>query len=579
MEELVQALFDIGVLVRNGAVKVARSLAQGQIPPTVQGILASRIDRLPSDEKELLQVLAVIGREFSLTLIRAVTGLPEDELERMLSHLRMGEFIYEQPAFPDVEYTFKHALTQEVAYNSLLVERRKLLHERTGDAIEALFAEKPDEHFNELARHYGRSQNLDKAVKYLQLAGQLAAQRSAYAEATVHLTNGLDRLRNLPEDPERARQELKFQLSLAQSLRWTKFGSPEAGHALIVARDLAGQVGTRAEVFAALQGLQWHHLIRLDLGPARELGEQLLATAEGVGDPAKLTGAHAALGAVLLLSGEFAAAREHYKQASARSDWRQSDLFDFIYPNFDPWALWALGYAEQALKSSSEALALAGALSRPALLANALHVAAILHMYLREPRMAQESAEALTALATEYGLSYELSYGNFTRGWALAQQGQLKEGIAQMRRVATAGEEVAARPRWFAQLAETCAKSESPGIGLRLLDEGLALIERSGERMYEAELRRVKGELLVMQDAEKAAEAEHSIRTAIEVARLQGGKSLELRATTSIAQLLAKQGRRDEARALLSEIYGWFTEGFHTADLKGAKALLEQLSA
>jgi len=301
IEELVQALFDEGVLIRNGAVKVTTSLSQLKIPPTVQAILTSRIDRLPPDEKELLQTLAVIGREFPLGLIRAVTGSPDDRLEPMLSHLQLGEFVYELPAFPDVEYTFKHALTQEVAYNSVLMERRKLLHERAGEGIEALFAEQLDDHLNELAHHYGHSPNIVKAVKYLQLAGQQAAQRLAYDEAVSHLTSGLELLASLPDNPGRARRELELQLSLVESLRWTKsLGSPETRRALIRARELCGQVGESTELFAVLMGLQGHHQMRLDLEPARELGEQLLALAEGANEPAKLMFAHAALGLFFL---------------------------------------------------------------------------------------------------------------------------------------------------------------------------------------------------------------------------------------------------------------------------------------
>ena len=180
MEEIVQALFEDGVLQRNGTVKLAKSMNAVKVPATVQAVLAARIDRLPAEEKELLQTLAVLGREFPLGLVQRVTRKPEDELERMLSRLQAGEFIYEQPATGDVEYIFKHALTQEVAYNSLLVERRKLLHERAGEALESLFAGQLEDHLDELAHHYGRSDNVDKAVEYLGRAGQQALQRSAY---------------------------------------------------------------------------------------------------------------------------------------------------------------------------------------------------------------------------------------------------------------------------------------------------------------------------------------------------------------------------------------------------------------
>ena len=204
MEEMVQALFEQGVLARNGAVKLAKPLNEIRVPPTVQAILASRIDRLPAAEKELLQTLAVLGREFSSGLIKRVAGKSDDELERMLSALQLAEFIYEQPAMGDVEYTFKHALTLEVAYNSVLVERRRLLHERAAQAIEALFPDRLEDHLAELAHHYDRSGNVRKAVEYLGRAGRLAAQQTAHSEAVGYLRRALELLKNLPDSAERA---------------------------------------------------------------------------------------------------------------------------------------------------------------------------------------------------------------------------------------------------------------------------------------------------------------------------------------------------------------------------------------
>jgi class 3 adenylate cyclase/tetratricopeptide (TPR) repeat protein len=582
MEETVQALLDDGALVRNGIVRLARPLAELRIPPTVQAILASRIDRLPPDAKGLLQTLAVIGREFPASLVRAVVAKSEDELNRTLNDLQASEFIYEQPAVGDVEYTFKHALTQEVAYNSVLMERRKLLHQLAGNGIETLFAERLDDHLSELARHYSNSQNAAKAIKYLQSAGQQATQRSAYNEALDHFTTGLELLKNLPDELARTRRELELQLSLIESLRWTKGpGSSESKRAVVRAREICTQVGESAELFAVLMAFQNHQLIGLDLETACDLGERLLTLAEGSGEQAKLMAAHGAMGLALLLKGEFIAARKHFEQASPSLDWRQFHFFiGAFYPCVGAWPLWVLGYADQALKWSLDGLASARGLSRPGPLANALSLDAVFHMFLRDPRMAQERAEAAIATAGENGLPFELGYGTFARGWALANQGHLEEGVAEMRRAfaALGVTGFAARPRWFVFLAEACARSEGPGVGLEVLAEGMALTERTGERMYEAELHRVKGELLLMQKPADLMEAEDCFRTAIEVARHQAGKSLELRATVSLARLLAKQGRRDEARAMLAEIYGWFTEGFDTADLKEAKALLDELS-
>ena len=215
MEETVQVLLDEGALVRNGTLKLTRPLSELKIPPTVQGILAARIDRLQPNEKELLQALAVMGKEFRLGMVKQVVGKPDDELQRLLTELQLGEFIYEQPAFPDIEYTFKHSLTQEVAYGSVLVERRKLLHERAGQALESMYADQLDDNLGELAHHYSRSNNVAKAAEYLQRTGELAMKRSgSTAEAIAQLSAALDLVKSMPSSPEREQRETNLRMTL-----------------------------------------------------------------------------------------------------------------------------------------------------------------------------------------------------------------------------------------------------------------------------------------------------------------------------------------------------------------------------
>jgi class 3 adenylate cyclase/tetratricopeptide (TPR) repeat protein len=583
MEETVQVLRDEGALVRDGAaVRLTKPLSELKIPPTVQAILAARIDRLPADEKDLLQALAVMGKEFKLSLVIAVTAKSDDELAPMLDNLQLAEFIYEQPAIGDIEYSFKHALTQEVAFGSLLNERRKLLHERVGAAIEALYSAKLDDHFGELARHYSQSRNKAKAIEYLQMAGQQAAQRSAYAEAVGLLTTGLELLKSVPDEPERQRRELEFQLYLARSLRWTKgIGSSENERALVRARELCEMLDNRTELFAILQGLESHHIIRLNLGTARGMTEQLVTLATEADDPAKLMVAHGAWAQVLMQLGEFAEARKHFEQASPYLDWRLNDTVSVFYPGLGGWTLWALGYPDQALKWNRAAIALAETLSRPALVANVLSMTAVLGVLLRNHQMAQANADAAIAIGTENSFSFELAFAIQARGWALAQQGQADEGIAEMRRAISDLEATGfvRRTRDYAFLAEVCAANQGPEVGLGIVAEGMAVASKTGERSNEAELHRLRGELLLQQNASNGREAEQCFRTAIQVAQLQSAKSLELRATMGLARLLAKQDHRDEARAMLVEIYNWFTEGFDTADLKNAKALLDELGS
>jgi len=268
-----------GVLVRDTGIGTSLRPAptanptEIRVPPTVQGVLAARIDRLPPEEKALLQTLAVIGKEFSLSLLKQVANQPEDSLHRLLSHLRTAEFIYEQPAFPEPEYTFKHALTQEMAYNSLLVERRKVLHERTAQAVEVLHYAQLEDYYDELAHHYSRSGNTQKAVEYLQLAGQQAVRRSAYVEAISHLTTALELLKTLPNTPERAQQELMLQVALGVPLMATKgYAVPEVERVYTRARELCQQVGETSQLFPVLYGLWGFYYVREELRKARELG-------------------------------------------------------------------------------------------------------------------------------------------------------------------------------------------------------------------------------------------------------------------------------------------------------------------
>jgi tetratricopeptide (TPR) repeat protein len=436
MEEIVQALVEQGVLSdprrggtahqNVGAHSRAPLPSDLHIPTTVQAVLASRIDRLPAEEKVLLQTLAVIGKEFPLSLLKQVVNKPEAELHRLLSHLQAAEFIYEQPAFPEVEYTFKHALTQEVAYNSLLIERRKMLHERTAQAIESSFHSRLEDHYGDLAYHYSRSGNTRKAIEYLQLAGEQAVQRSANAEAINHFTAAVGLLKTLPDTAERAQQELTLQISLGAPLQATKgFAVPEVEEAYARARELCRQGGETPQLFSVLFGLWRFYLVRADLQAMRELEEQLFALTQNTQDPALLLGAHNALGVSLVELGEFAPARAHLEQSIALYDPRQHGSLAFVY-GVDPGVqslsrvarvLWALGYADQAQKRIHEALILARELSHPFSLAFALGVASLLHVDCREERTTREEAEALIALCTEQGFPYWLGLGTLCMIW------------------------------------------------------------------------------------------------------------------------------------------------------------------
>jgi predicted ATPase/class 3 adenylate cyclase len=595
MEEIVQSLCEQGVLMRAPTggpgftpASLITALSEIQLPPTVQGVLAARIDRLPPEVKALLQTLAVVGKEFSLSLLTRVVPQPEDEVQRLLAHLRAAEFIYEQPAFPEPEYTFKHALTQEVAYNALLLERRRGLHERTGQAIEALFPSRLEEHYSELAHHYSRSGNAGKAVEYLQRAGQQAVQRSAYAEAMSHVTAARELLVTLPDTPERARQELDLQMILGRTLQATQgYATPDVEQIYARARALCQVVGDTPQLFRVLSGLHSFYVLQGKFQEARELAEQLLNWAQRQQDPVLLARSYFAMGHVLLWRGELTAAHAYLEQEKALDDLQRDCSWTFVQGrvvgrlNHAALLLWLLGYPDQALERSNEALRLSQEPAHPHSLAFTLCYAAQLHQLRREGPLALARAEAAITLASEQGFALYVARGTALRGWALAAQSQGEAAIAQIQRGMAAwratGAEVQ-RPYWLALLAQACANAGQLDGGLRALAEALEAVASTGEHWWAAELYRLQGELLLHQAVLDEKQAEACFVQALDVAHRQEAKSLELRAAVSLARLWQQQGKQAEARALLAPLYGWFTEGFDTADLQDAKALLEALA-
>jgi class 3 adenylate cyclase/predicted ATPase len=607
MEEVVQTLAEEGVLTgERGNYRLAKAPTEIHISPTVQGVLASRIDRLTPAEKALLQQLAVIGREFPLSLLRQVLPQPEDELYRLLASLQRKEFLYEQPAFPEVEYLFKHALTQEVAYGTVLQERRKALHERTAQAMEQLYSANLEEHYSELAHHYSRSSNTEKVVEYLRLAGQQAMQRSANVEAINYLATALGFLKILPDTLERTQQELTLQIGLGTALMATKgYAALEVGNAYARARELCRQAGDSPQLFPVLRGLVHFHLNRGELQSARELGEQLLSLAQGRQDSAFLLEAHYTLALTLFYFGEIVSSREHAEQGIALYDPQQHRFLTFRSGE-DPavgcltiatLALWWLGYPERALQSSRKTLALAQELAHPFSLAWALMSTVWLHQCRREVQATQELAEVILTLANEQGFPTWMAVGAIWRGWALAEKGQTEEGITQMRQGlanfrAMGQEGVLTYP--LVLLAETHGRMGQSEEGIKVLAEALATGDRTGERFYEAELYRLKGQLTLQKfqvsgskfqvadpqplTVDPQAEAEACFLKAIEIAQRQQAKSLELRTVMSLSRLWQQQGKQHEARNTLSEVYRWFTEGFDTKDLQEAKEMIESLN-
>jgi class 3 adenylate cyclase/predicted ATPase len=590
IEEIVQALFDEGALVRNGSVKMTGPLSHLRLPPTVQGILASRIDRQPGEHKQLLQTLAVIGRESPLGLIRKISSQAERELMLTLADLQAAEFIYHQPAGSDAEYVFKHALTQEVAYNSLLIERRKQLHERVGQAIEATSANQLNDHVSRLAHHYSHSGNADKAIEFLGRAGRQSVERSAHADAIDALTAAIDLLLTFPDSPERMRRELPLQVALGQALIPLKFwASPEVGRAFERAQVICEQLGDSQDLFPALFGVHSVHVVRGQFRPAREIGFELLRRAQIAGDPALLVMAHYALG-LLHWAGELTLAREHQEAMLELYDEERDLTFSFLLGT-DPrggclshsgMTLWLLGYADQAVERCSEAVEAARTHPNPNSAAAAQFFLSVVHNLRRDVQAAQEGFEWVIEFCAEHGLAGWPLFARGNLGWTLALQGRHEEALALVQEFVQVQQTIdfnIGRPEHLYNLAELYDAGGRIDEALATLAQALEAVELQGQRYWEAEIHRLKGELLLKKDAGSSAEARSCFQRAIEIASNRSGKSLELRATTSLARLLAKENRGDEARTMLADIYGWFTEGFDTADLKDAKALLDELTA
>jgi predicted ATPase len=475
----------------------------------------------------------------------------------------------------------------------LLKSTRQQYHQRIAQVLEARFPELCETQPELLAQHYTEAGSMVQAIPYWQQAGQRAIERSANLEAIGHLTKGLEVLKTLPDTPDRTRQELDVQTALGLALRAIHgWSAPEAAQAYTRARELCQQVGDTPQLFPVLFGLWTSSVVRPEFQTARELGEQLLSLGQRASDPMLLLQAHWVLGFTLFFMGTFAPARVHLEHVMALYDPQQHHshiLSHILLYGQDPGAtslyyaalaLWYLGYPDQALQRSQQAVTLAQNLSHPFSLAFALEGMAELYQFRREAQQTQERAEALMTLSTEQRFAFWLVSATVLRGWALAEQGQGAEGIAQIRQGLTAWQamgEALYQPRFRALLAELYGNIGQTEAGLSALAEVLAEVHNTGLCYCEAELYRLKGELLLQQAAGWDGEAEACFRQALDVARRQQAKSWELRAATSLARLWQQQGKRAEARELLAPVYGWFTEGFDTADLQEAKALLEAL--
>jgi predicted ATPase len=590
VEELTKMVLESGLLQeRAERYELTGPLPSLAIPATLHDSLMARLDRLAM-VKSLAQLGATLGREFAYDLLQAVSPWDEGTLRRGLQQLVAAEFLYQQGLPPHATYRFKHALIQDAAYQSLLRSTRQQYHQRIAQAFEARFPGLVETQPELVAQHYTAAGCTEPAVVYWQRAGQRASDRSAHVEAVSHLTTGIELLKTLPETPARTQHAMTLHLALGAALQIAKgHAAPEVEHAYTQAYALCQQVGETPELVPVLFGLWRFYNTRAQLHTARELGDTLLRLAQRAHDPALSVVAHYALGLTSFWLGALPAARQHLEAGIAcyTPDQRHTPAFRM---GQDPGVacriyaaatLWSLGFPAQALARVDEALALAHQLSHPFSLAFARCFAAFVAQCRRDVPAVHAHAEATVALSTEQGFTQWAVQGTMLRGWALALQGQGEEEIAQVRQGIAAFRATGAAvfvPYFYTWLADVAAHLGHVEEGLQALAEAHALVEQQGERWWEAEIARLRGTLLLRQPGTPPAEAETWLRRALDVARRQEAKALELRAAMSLSRLWQQQGKRDEARELLAPIYGWFTEGFDTADLQEARALLHELS-
>jgi class 3 adenylate cyclase/predicted ATPase len=588
IEELTKAILESGQLkALDGHYEFTGSLSTFAIPATLQDSLMARLDRLVT-AKAVAQYAAVIGRQFSYDLLQAVSQVDETMLQHELGRLVEAEIVYHRGLPPRATYTFKHALIQDAAYESLLKSTRQQYHHRIAQVLEAQFPEIVETTPEVVAHHYMEAGFPAQAVDYWHTAGQRARQHSAHREAIAHLNTGLTVLATCPATVERTRQELTLLMTLGPLLMAvSSYGAPDVERTYRRAQALCQQVDDQATLFPVLVGRWSFHLLQGHYQSARDIAEQLLALAQKQPDAALLVEAHFVLGNTLCWMGEFVAAAAHLEQGITRYDVHHHRAHAGLYGqdtgitclSYAAWTLWLLGYPDQAQQRGEEAMTLAHDLRHPFSLVFALDFATRLRVLRREWQRAQAHAEAMLTLTTEYGFGQYTNTGTVLHGVSLVAQGHA-EGLAQIRHGLTARQFLGlpVRPYQLTLLLEALIVAGQHDDGLQVVTEALALVPTMGERVTEAELYRLKGVLLLAQSSDNHTEAEACFAQAMTIAQNQSAKSWELRAATSLTRLWQCQGKRQEAHDLLAPVYHWFTEGFDTVDLQEAKALLDELA-
>jgi predicted ATPase len=596
MADLVRYLRDRGVIAeQQGRWVLAQSLPsiERDLPESVRGMIERKIAQLSEEDRRLLVAASVQGYEFDSAIVTKALELDPADVEERLEALEriyaLVRFTSERE-FPGrvltLRYRFVHVLYQNALYASLRPTRRAQLSATVAEALLGCYGKQSATVASELAFLFETARDWARAADYYLLAANNASEVLALQEAGVLAQHGLEMLRLLPETTDCSKQELSLQTMLGQSLMVAKgYALPEVEQAFIRARELSLQLNDVGQLFRAQFSLAIVYVVRAEYERAFDHGEQCLRLAETVRNQAMLMQSHWVIGLSQCYLGKFAAARDHFEHTIAIHDAAGIDSAASMYGAVLSRAhlarmLLYLGYPDQSQQVMNEALGRAQRLRLPVGAANTLALAAYLEAFHHNVEKTLELVAATARLAEEHGLPYYAAVATLTRGWALAMQNQ-DEGIALIREGLASSLTIGTRQQhgyFLALLAEALNQAGRVEEALEALREGMDVTHRSNEPFYEAELYRLRGDALVKERVVSLSEAESCFHRAIEIARQQQAKSFELRAVVSLARLWQQQGEREEGLAMLADIYGWFTEGFDTADLKDARVLLDDLS-
>jgi predicted ATPase len=560
-------------------------LSSLNVPASLHASLMARLDRL-GPAKEVAQIGAAMGRAFSHTLLAAVVRKSEEELGSALDRLTAAGLLFRQGVPPQATYLFKHALVQDAAYGTLLREPRRALHARIAKTLESQFAENAENQPEVLARHFTEAGMSETAIQYWSKAGERALQRSANAEAVAHLTSAIELV---PKGGGESRLELRLQMALGSAARAIHgHAAPETLRVYTRARDLLDETVPAKEQMAVLYGLYAVTFTRGEYAAARPVAEQALAVAAQDSDPEATAFANRMMGIVDWATGDFLAAAprlrrvaELYAAGSGNvTDLRYSQDHSVFSLSMQALALWPLGFVDQAIEAASKAIARAHQINHAMTTAFALIFGSTLCEFIgADPLRGGHIFDEALDYCVSKDLRTYFPWSRFYGGLSLIKRGQLDQGLEMMRGAMAAAKKINSKMLWtphLGSLALAHARAGQAEAALHLLSEALAAVEDMGERMFEAELHRIIGDVLLSVQRQDKAQVE--LTRAVAIARQQHAKSWELRAATSMARLWRTQSKVRQARELLAPVYGWFTEGFDTRDLKEAKALLEELA-